>query len=236
MTTAAQLIRKSYILANILDAEEEISGYYGSQGLDILNGIISEWGNMGIYIPVDSTVTFNTEPSVFLYEEEPAIVQFLEGNIIDSNNIKSILFLADLKQQNTFNYNLSETAPSRPKYVYIQNNQNIPSGIASYSNVYLYPVPDRIYTVNLTVKSRLSELDQSSQITNLPTFYFKPLKYQLAKELSIEFASILPDRFYEEYDLVIKNLLSINKKDMTVQNQDELRSYRRYRPWNYNYG
>ena len=60
----------------------------------------------------------------------------------------------------------------------------------------------------------------------------KPLKYQLTKDLSDYFETLLSDRFMLEYDRLMVDMKAANQKDMTVINKNPFNNFgRRFRPW-----
>lgn len=233
--TAEQLVLQSYHTSNILDPDEPMLGYQAEVGLQLLNSIIDEWSGLAIYIPTYTVYTFPTIANEYMYINAPPIIQFLEGNTIDSNNVQWSLTEIDLKTQNLLNYPLSLTSPTRPKNIFIQNssvnlqNQN--------STIFLYQVPDQVYTVTLYLKIALTRLTQSQVIIDIPPRSMKALRYQLVKDISLEYEKPLTPDFMDEYKRLMRNLRAANKRDLTVRTRnifsDRFARFRPYGSWNW---
>lgn len=228
MTSAAQLIKTAYFLAKAQDPNEVLSGYQQSVGLNVLNGIIEQWSALGIYIPYYTKLTISLLTGVGSYTFTPIISEIFQGNIVDSNNVQYILEVADLKRQNALNYNLSLQYPSIPHYVYLENTSQ---SIAPQSILWFYPVPVADYTCTLYVKRVITDLTYSKNINDFPAFYFKPITYQLALELSIINSTKLGERFDKEYQNTIEILKSTVAKDYSVVTRNVFRNNVRFRPW-----
>lgn len=227
-TTAAELVQQSFYLANVKDPEEALEGYEISQGLNLLNAIITQWSSLSVYIPAYTLLPINTVAGTYLYTLNTIIVDLLEASYYDSANIKYDLAIIDLKRQNTLNYQ-DTTVQLRPNLVFPQNDQ---STVATQTTkIFLYPIPNDVYNVTLYAKTFINTFDYSDELTTLPAWYFKVLKYQLANDLSTEYETVLPARFDKEYDKLIKELKATTKKDFSVQNRNIFRTFRRFRPW-----
>ena len=234
MTTAAELIREAYLISNVLDPTEEVAGFYATIGLNVLNRLINQWSSLPTYLQTYSTEEIELKANTATYTVTPTVTQMLEGHLIDSNSVQTGLTEINLKEKNTLNYVLSETSPTRPYKVYIEKIiENVPPPtIQTGSTIWFYPVPDQAYTATLYLKKALGTLTQSQTITEVSTAYEMPLIYQMGKNLSIIFSSILSPAFNEEYDRLMTELKAANKQDMTVMNSNPFGFYgRRYRPW-----
>lgn len=234
MTTAAELIRNAYLLACIIDPTEEVEGFYATTGLRALNNIITQWSSLPTYLQTYYVENINVLTNVYTYTIPTTVIQMLQGHLLDTQNVQSLLRNIDLQRQNTLNYTLSQQGPARPELVYIENQIiNVPP--ATYqdpSTVYFFPVPDQNYTATLYLKKKLGILTQSQVMTEISTAYEMPLLYQLAKSLSIEYSSVLSQDFRDEYERLMSELKAANKQDMSAINSNPFSFHgRRYRPW-----
>jgi hypothetical protein len=227
-----ELIRQAYMLAKVQDPDEEIEGYRPSEGIQLLNGILDQWSALGIYIPRDSLVTITTTANDYLYAVSPQIIQVLEANLLDEYNVQTVLMPADDKEQNLFNYANSAVSVTRPTNFYLRQNDELIDITTGYTstNIYLYPVPDAVYTATFQVKQLLTNVTLYDQFT-LPPFYFEPLKFQLAKQIALLYGTQLDANFMDEYTRLIRQLKAANKKDNTVLTSNVFASNRRFRPW-----
>lgn len=228
MTTSAELIKRSYYLAQVLDPREEIEGFQSSEGLYELNRAIDTWGSLTQYIPSYSILTIPILPGVFSYVQSPVITQLSESHIIDQNNVQYDLVQIDLQRFNTQNFALSATAPNRPRSVFIQNDfANFPT----QSNVVVFPIPDTNYTATLYAMLRLLNVTYSQDLTQVPGYWINAMEYELAKKLITIYGTTPAATFAEDYMTVMRQLKAANRRDRSVQVQNQFRNIRRYKPW-----
>lgn len=226
MTRASDLIQEAYIWSLAKDPNEETEGFEATIGLTVLNGIINQWSSLDIYIPVVTTLTINVLQNIDQYHQSPVVTRILEGNLTDSNNVKSLLNVPDLKRQNTFNPALVQ---GRPTEVYLTDD---PDNLSTFSIINFYAMPTEDYTATLQVKQVLQPLEYSEEIGTLPPFYKKVIMYEMANELSIINDTQLSPRFVEKYEVLMKELKAANKKDLSVQNRNIFQQKgRQFRPW-----
>jgi len=107
MTTVAEIIRDAYILAHVLNPQEEPPGELIARGFRILNQTISQWGGMGIYAPYyEPIITISLTQGTYTYATAQVIAQLMEANVVSSiDSTLTTIILADDKQFNLFNYN-----------------------------------------------------------------------------------------------------------------------------------
>lgn len=228
MTTSAELIKRSYYLAQVLDPREEIEGFQSSEGLYELNRAIDTWGSLSQYIPSYSILTIPILPGVFSYVQSPVITQLSESHIIDQNNVQYDLVQIDLQRFNTQNFVLSATAPNRPRSVFIQNDfANYPT----QSNVVVFPIPDTNYTATLYAMLRLLNVTYSQDLTQVPGYWINAMEFELAKKLINIYGTTPAVTFADDYATVMRQLKAANKRDRSVQVQNQFRNIRRYKPW-----
>ena len=229
MNTAAELIKRAYYLAQVLDPDEEIQGNYASEGLYELNRVISLWGSLSQYIPAYSILTLTTVPNQYSYTQTNVITQLSESHIIDQNNIQFPLWQIDLQRFNTLNFSLSLTAPCRPNLIFIQNDfANLPDA----SKVILFPVPDAIYTVTMYAMMRLLQVTYSQELDTVPAYWRAAMEYELAKQLMSVYSTVPASTFADDYTTVMRQLKAANKRDKAVQVRNQFQQQaRRFRPW-----
>lgn len=228
MTLASELIKRSYYLAQVLDPREEIEGFQASEGLYQLNRIIDLWGNLSQYIPSYKILTQAVVAGTYTYTITPVLAQLSESHILDQNNVQFTLTQIDLQRFNTLNFALSLTAPARPYYIFLQNDfANFPTS----SKIQLYPVPDQPYTLTMYAMQRLANVQYSDDLTTVPAYWQAALEYELGKKLISIYSTTPSQTFYDDYNTVMRQLKSINRRDRRVQIQNEFSERRRYRPW-----
>lgn len=228
MTTAAELIKRSYYLAQVLDPREEIEGFQASEGLHELNRVMDNWGSLSYTIPSYTIVTIAVLANTSSYDVTPVITQLSESHILDSNNVQYPLVQIDLQRFNTLNFSLSATAPTRPSMIFVQNDfTNYPT----LSKVRLFPVPDASYTLTLYAMRRLANVTYSEELSMLPAYVVAALEYELAKQLINIYGTTPALTFMQDYEETIKQLKAANRRDRSVQVQNEFRNIRRFKPW-----
>lgn len=236
LDTAAKLVMSAYYLSNVKDPGEPIVGYEATIGLELLNSIIDQWSGLSIYIPTYNEYVFDTLANgTYRYDHTPPITQLLEAHLVDSNDVQTPLWQVDLKGQNELNYPLAEQSPGRPDRIFIRNSEA--DEIAGKSTIFLFPPPSQVYRVTMYLKQYLTPKTYSEQILDIPARDKKALRFQLAGDLSIEFASELPPKFEKEYDRIMKELRAANKRDVRVRTRNMFGdNYRRFRPYGGWYG
>lgn len=228
MTTSADLIKRSYYLAQVLDPREEIEGFQASEGLHELNRVLDTWGSVSIYIPSYTILTLSILANISSYDVTPVITQLSESHILDSNNVLYPLIQIDLQRFNTLNFSLSATSPTRPSEIFIQNDfANYPT----LSKVRVFPVPDTSYTATLYAMQRLNNVTYSQDLTQLPGYVISALEYEMAKQLINIYGTTPAVTFMQDYEDTMRLLKAANRRDRSVQVQNEFQSFRRFKPW-----
>lgn len=223
----SELIREAYVLAQVWDTGEEQPGVEAQQGLRMLNLIINNWSATNVYIPAYKTLNINLTQGEYKNEVEPIITDVLNAHLFDTANVNTVLAEANLQQFNLFNF---ENVVGRPQYFYVEVNED---EVQTTTNVYTYPAADQNYVATFYVKYVIAPFTYSQEITALPLYYFKPLLYQLAKDLSTQYLTVMSPFFQPEYDKLIADLKSSNRKDLSVLAPNPFQqTNRRFRPWN----
>lgn len=228
MTTAAELIKRSYYLAQVLDPREEIEGFQATEGLHELNRVIDTWGSLSQYIPTYTIITVAVLANVSSYDVTPVITQLSVSHILDANNVQYVMDQIDLQRFNTLNFSLSAQAPTRPKYIFLQNDfANWPT----LTKVRLFPVPDTTYTATLYAMQRLANVTYSQELSAVPAYWIAAMEYELAKQLINIYGTTPAVTFMQDYQEAMTNLKAANKRDKTVKVGNVFQEVRRYRPW-----
>lgn len=229
---AKELIQQAFKKAGIFDAAEEAEGIDMSTGKELLNDIITQWSSLGIYIPTFETITVDLEAGTPSYTVSPLIIEILEANLTDSANVITQLRIANEAQQNSFNYELLTSRPGwvycEPRYQLIDITTNEPSSVLWFFNT-----ANADYTATLMVKQILTELNYSDDITQLPRYTFRALKYELTTELAQEYGTTLPPEFLRKHEQIIQQLKAANRKDLSAKPANPFMGSRLFRPWGY---
>lgn len=173
--TANQLIAQSYYLADITGPEyETMNGQQASSGLQLLNGIMGEVALDAILIPYFTHQSFNT----VAHQEAYVIADLVEVSTMTyniDNNVRYSLTRESINRY--FGWARVNNLFSLPQIYTVQREHNA-------SKIYLYPIPDKVYEVDITGKFMLSDVQFNDVLTGTyDVFYLKWLKYRLAFEL-----------------------------------------------------
>lgn len=218
--TAAEIIRQSYILAHVIDPNEEVSGSNQTLGIMYLNQILEELGASPEYIPYYTKTVISILPNTFVYKVTPVVAQFLEGNVIDSSGVVSPIYQATDSQYNLFNFQFQS---NRPKSVYISQEQTFDDDGNLSTNIFVYPNPNSLYTLNLLLKYKLpsiSDVTLDQALLFLPPHWIKPLRYMLANDLVSQFSTKVSEEFYIDLEASKSMLRSNNPQDMNIQSEN----------------
>lgn len=231
---AKELIKQAFYKVNIFDPNEEILGVDIDTGLDLLNEIIAQWSSLQIYIPLTQNITLDIKSSVYEYVVSPLIMALIDGHIVSSDNTLSVLTQVFDATENTFNYPLT---PGLPDSIYIEPRYqlfDITTGEPS-SVIKVFPVPDADYTVTLTVKTILREVDLQDELSQVPRYYYRALKYELGMELCNDYSQAAPPIFATKYREIIDQLKAANRKDLSLVNSNPFLGWRWYTPRGFTY-
>lgn len=173
--TANQLILQAYYLSGIISPDYETAS--GSQkliGLQLLNGILGEVALDAVFIPYFTHQTFNT---VYGQEQYP-IPNLIEVSTMTYNLAESIRYSLTRESINRyFGWARLNNLISLPSTYTVERLHNA-------TNIYMYPIPNKEYVVNITGKFALSDVTEGEVLTTTyDVYYLKWLKYRLAFEL-----------------------------------------------------
>lgn len=236
--TAAEIIRQSYILAHVIDPNDEVSGYYQTLGIMYFNQILEELGSSPEYVPYYKKTVIPIIQNQTTYRVTPVVAQFLEGNVVDQSGVVYQIRQATDAQYNLFNLQFPS---NRPQMVYISKEQVFDEDGDLATNIIVYPNPNASgYTLNLLLKYKLppiSSLTLDAELLFLPPHWIKPLRYMLANDLVNQFSTKVSEKFYRDLEESKQMLRSNNPQDMTIQSENPFTSVYPFKPrFYYNVG
>lgn len=215
--TAAELIRDSLVLAQVISEEDEYDSRYVKRGLKILNRTLAQWGRLSVYVPVINFLSFPLFANKFRYRvsaspqadvQSKYIIEITEGNVrFDTQGpVKNILKVASYANNNQFEYDIVKGVP-RKVFLHKQNG---------FCDLYFYPTPCQAFTCTLTVKQALGEITLYEETLNIPTEWETPLIYTVANHMANWYGQKLPPQFYAEYREQQSFIESASVKDLAV--------------------
>jgi hypothetical protein len=78
---------------------------------------------------------------------------------------------------------------------------------------------------------RLANVTYSQELSTLPGYVLAALEFELARQLISIYGTQPAVTFANDYEEAITQLKAANRRDRSVQVQNEFRNFRRYKPW-----
>ena len=194
-----------------------------SDAFEALNSLIGAWAARRIFIYNTIIEKFNLSNGVFEYtfgkggqwdSERP---QFLKESFISDDNIDYNLKI--ISQDEYFHFSNKKNS-GRPSYLYFE--KKYPLG-----NVFLYTTPDKNYKITISSYKQLSAFESVEDMIELPPYYSKALKFNLAIEIAPEYAQeLIPSVMFLASDS-LKNLLIGNQNEVPQSSFGNIFNYMR---------
>lgn len=193
--TVNNLIRQSFYQIGELSPDETPSDSLISTGLSLLNDLLDSFAGDGTHIPFIKEITFNLVAGKDIYSISNAVsaditaerIASLEFVNIINTNISYPVRIID-RAELFGNIRLTNLG-DRPNYVILDRQE-------LQSNIQFYPVPSIAYECVLRAKFMLDELNEFSVISEVPRWFYRYLRYALARELK----SFYPSSNWSETD------------------------------------
>lgn len=228
--TANELIVDAYLQTGIIPQEDGgvVPSYLVSQGLTLLNDIITEWGGMTNYIPYQQVITFdlianqesytfglgggfdiNTAPLLDIIE----MTFFINNN--PPNNIKfSVLPINEFEYGNIVYTNIN-TYPS----------QYLLRVFPTYSEIKLQPRPQSTYPMTIVCKQRIQPVELRQNLEGIfPQGFLLALKYRLILDIFDSNGIPAPASFVDKSTRAIANMKGNNKLNLSVVQSETVNS------------
>lgn len=203
--TVAQAIRKALLSIGAVDAREHIDAQAYADGLVSLNAMLANWSaqrqtkytsNLVTFALPNGTASHTIGTGGSINTSRPK--EIVKAWISDANGIDYELQLFAL--ENYADVPLKTTA-GRPERLYFDRGYSL-------GTLYLYPVPDEGYTLNLRVIQPFTTYSAITADLGLPGEYEEAVIYNLAMRLSAENQLPIPQVVVE----LAKDGLSIIKR------------------------
>lgn len=215
--TTNDIIVNALYLIGELGVGETPDAFMLTSGLEIVNGIIDQFSMDSIYIPYLTTINFNLVPGQATYSFSDLVpADVIADRIVDLTFAN--YFVAEIEYPlriitKAVYYNLSRQTNlmTRPGYVFL-NRQPTESFIT------FYPAPDQAYPCKIQVKSMIDKLEPQENINELPPFYYRLLKFAVAREFMAYYPSgNWPSTSEETYQDMYNSLKNANETDVTIR-------------------
>lgn len=214
--TTNDIIMRSYYLMGELSPDELPTASQISEGLYYLNDLLDFFSSSGIFIPFVTELKFNlvaNQDKYTISNNVPAdvvadqIVEIDYCNVIRDNISYPVRLIS---RSELFNNTRLVNIKTRPGLV-ILNRQEL------FSEIQFYPTPVFPYECNLRIKSYLDSLELLDVLNEIPRFYYRFLRYALARELSSVFpSSSWTPKLEKEYEFMYQQVVAATDIDMTI--------------------
>jgi hypothetical protein len=206
--TAQQLIARSWYLSGIEARElQSIDGDRMTVGLDLLNSLLNfKQGETDLipYFKYDST------NSTVIGQEKYSLTNWADIKAL-SFNLGTVRYKMTYVDNNQYfsqvRVNNIQSLPFT--YTFIRENGGI--------SLYLYYIPDQVYTLNIFGKKYLSDVTLATDLSlTFDKVYIEYLRYALADYMCQEYGVEMPPRQQRILSSYTKKLKSFSPPDVTV--------------------
>lgn len=220
--TTNELILSSLYLLGELGVGETPDNFMISRGLEILNEILDMFSVDGIYIPYSTTIDFDMVPNQPTYSFSNIVSADVTTNrfidlvfanyTVEEDSENPIVYpLKIMSKAEYYNVIRLEKLDTRPGFIFM-NRQPTETFIT------LYPAPDQAYPCSIQVKGMLNSLSANEDLTQLPPYFARFLKYALAREfLSYYPSGNWPQTAEQKYQDMYASVKAGNEVDLTLR-------------------
>jgi len=224
--TVEEIIRGSFFLSGAWDETSTPSDGQTSMAISLLNDTLhSSPGGADVpfyttkewkLIAGKETYTFGTLPDVDFQSNRIISIQF--AGIKYQNLYRPIKVFTAFDQFERYRVlnGSGSLFTGWPFAVYLENNVGV-------SSITFYPSPQEAFTASLKCKVDLDDFQPQKVILNVPPFYYKYLRYQLARELCMVFnrTSNWDELKESEYQKLLKEMRAGIALDLTIHTTDD---------------
>lgn len=214
--TTNDIIIRAFYLIGEFSPDELPSGSQVTEGLYYLNDLFDSLSALGIFIPFIREVTFNLVANQDVYSisnivpadvSSERIVELNYVNIINDNISYPVRIV---KRSDILNNSRLTNLKTRPGYVILIRDD-------LETRLQFYPVPDKTYSCTVRGKFMLDHLELYDNLDEVPPYYFRFLRYALARELKDVYPSSNWTQTAEAaYQEMLKNLTAATDIDMAI--------------------
>lgn len=215
-TTNDIIVNALYLLGE-LGVGETPDAFMLTTGLELVNGLLDVFAADSIYIPFLTTLDFVFVPGQDRYSISDLVpADIAADRIVDLSFanyfVSSISYPLRIVNKATY-YNIARqtTVLTRPGIILLDKQP-------TESFIIVYPRPDQPYPCSLKVKSMIDKLEPFEDISELPPYYYRFLKFAMAREFLAYYPSgNWPQTNEDSYQDMYSNLKNSNETDLTVR-------------------
>lgn len=218
-----------------------------NQGFNLLNDLIGALSMDSLFIPLDSTILFDAVPGFDKYRFTtelapigpppipPEPIFIASNRIVKLNYVNTTLVVAGgpgsviypiriLSKAEFYGFIKVNQIPGPPSFCFLDIQ-------GQESTVQFYPTPNLAYPIEIKCKVGLDYVTRFTDVKALPPFYFRFLRYALARELlSFYPSSNWPPSSEDEYQTMRKLIQGANSFNLDVRTDQTLALRRRRYP------
>ena len=181
-------VNDSYQLVSASTPTVPLQGNDLSKGIQYLNELLLSYSANGLMITVSKTVNFTVgigqglitfgEPD---FNPTPDVTN--EGRLVNLENawvqLEGITYpLIDESRNDFYASYKYEPLQGLPRYIIVVPQTNL-------TTVQIFPAPSQVYDLTIYGKFQLSPLSSNMEMSELPTYYLRFLRFALARDLAV---------------------------------------------------
>lgn len=226
--TVNDIIVNSFYQIGELSPDEVPSASLISRGLYLLNDMLDSFAVSGIYIPFIRDLTFNLSAGKDIYTISNVVtadITYERLVALEYVNVKRDTVSYPVRVINRaelFNQTRVTDLPSRPTKVILERRD-------FFSQLQFYPVPQFDYECTIRGKFMFDKLELYDAIDEVPAYYYRFMRYALARELKSFYPSAnWGETDEKEFQKMMKDITGSNDTNMLIMADDILMNgYRR---------
>ena len=206
--TALQLITRSFFLSQVVGREfQTVSGVQISDGLYLLNALLDVKGSDLRLIPYFERDSFSMIAGTEEYYREG----LLQTDTV-TFNLDTVRFpMTKLSREQYFGMPRVNTLRSLP------NSYRVERELGG-SRLFFYPIPDNTYTVQLSGKFGLTDVNLTTDMSLVyDLYYIEYLRFALAQYICAEYGVTYPDACEAKFREIRKKLMDISPIDLSIR-------------------
>lgn len=184
--TALQLIQAAYRKVGISVA---LSSSQQAVGLESANILLKSWSTRGLkmWLVSESSITMTAGAKSYSITSRTTHLPYSIDNVYrrDSNGLDTPMTITSREEYMRLANKSSSGIPINFYY-----HKDAEEGVTQTGNVYVWPAPDATaaseYTIRFSWKKPVDDLDSTSDDVEIPSYWYRALIWNIAKEIMIE--------------------------------------------------
>jgi len=218
-------VQDSYQLISASTPTVPLQGNDVSKGVQFLNELMNAYSATGLMTTIAKHITF-TLP---IAQEEvtfgsPTLVPTPDVPVGRLSNLQNAWLeldnvtypLIDESRNVFFASYKFDPQVGLPRFIIITNETDL-------TRMRFYPAASQVYTVNVYGKFQLADLTQNYDMSSLPTYYIRYLRFALAKDLAFYKgrSEAWTQRLEDEYREAKKDMESVSSVNLDIETEQE---------------